>query len=519
MRRGILRRRWLAGALAAGLAATAGAATAPRELALKYYEEAIAERERVGGAPVEQQDAAAYQKVVNAFRRVYTTSPQSSRADDSLLAVAEIYALMSERFGPEPYRSKAAAACRFLIRQYPHSRLGETARQALEALETPPAPAAAPAAARQSPSRVTGLRYWSFPGFTRVVVTLDSEVTPRGERIASPERYYVDLPGAKLTPELQGKTFPVDDVFVKRIRAAQTQLDVARVVLDLNGDVEHAVTTLADPPRVEIEVRKKTPAAAASVALPPPQAAQPDSRGERNLIRALGLKVGRIVIDPGHGGHDTGTIGPTGLTEKELTLDVATRLGELIAGRTGAEVVFTRTDDSFVGLEERTGLANEKRADLFLSIHANSSRLRTARGIETYYLNLTSDNDALEVAARENAAAQKSIHELQGLISKITLTEKIAESREFAGQVQRALHASLARENRTLRNRGVRQAPFVVLIGARMPSVLAEISFLSNPRDEKLLKTPAWRQRIAEALYEGLSAYSRSLSQMQVAAR
>ena len=236
-------------------------------------------------------------------------------------------------------------------------------------------------------------------------------------------------------------------------------------------------------------------------------------------MRTLGLKIGRVVIDAGHGGHDTGTIGPTGLTEKELTLDVAKRLGDLIAERSGSEVVFTRTDDTFVGLEERTALANEKQADLFISVHANSSRLPAVRGVETYYLNLHADREAMEVASRENAASQKSIHELQDLVAKIALTEKISESREFAVQVQRALYSTVSRDNATLRNRGVRKAPFVVLIGARMPSVLAEISFLSNPRDEKLLKTPAYRQKIAGALYKGVAGYSSTLSRVEVAVK
>jgi N-acetylmuramoyl-L-alanine amidase len=205
--------------------------------------------------------------------------------------------------------------------------------------------------------------------------------------------------------------------------------------------------------------------------------------------------------------------------EKDLTLDVATRLGELIRDRIGSDVIYTRGDDTFIPLEQRTALANEKQADLFISIHANSSSLRAVRGIETYYLNLTADREALEVAARENAASQKSIHDLQDVVSKIALTEKISESREFAAQVQRSLYATVSRNNTTLRNRGVRKAPFVVLIGAHMPSVLAEISFLSNTRDERLLKTPAYRQKIAEALYNGVASYARSLSQVEVAAK
>lgn len=245
-------------------------------------------------------------------------------------------------------------------------------------------------------------------------------------------------------------------------------------------------------------------------------AAKRDSRGDRSLIRALGLKLGRVVLDPGHGGHDTGTIGPGGLEEKTLVLDIAQRLGALITQRLGSEVVYTRTDDTFVPLETRTELANEKRADLFLSLHANSSRLRAISGSETFYLNFTTSASALEVAARENATSQKSIYELQSLIQKIALKEKVQESREFASAIQRSLYAGLVR-GKAVKNRGVKQAPFVVLIGAQMPSVLAEVAFISNPRDEAQLKRPEYRQRVAEALYKGLSQYASTLSHFQVA--
>ncbi|MDT8069319.1 MAG: N-acetylmuramoyl-L-alanine amidase [Terriglobia bacterium] len=247
--------------------------------------------------------------------------------------------------------------------------------------------------------------------------------------------------------------------------------------------------------------------------------AKPMADGDTTLIRALGLKIGRIVVDAGHGGHDTGTIGPHGLLEKDLTLDVALRLGKLLQNRLGAEVIYTRDDDTFVPLEERTAIANQQQADLFISIHANSSSDPDARGVETYYLNFTSSPDALAVAARENAVSDKSVHELQDLVKKIALKEKIEESREFAMDVQQQLHAGLAAKSPAIRDRGVKKAPFIVLIGANMPSILAEISFLSNPTDEKRLKTPAYRQKIAEALYRGIARYANGLSGVKVATR
>jgi N-acetylmuramoyl-L-alanine amidase len=189
----------------------------------------------------------------------------------------------------------------------------------------------------------------------------------------------------------------------------------------------------------------------------------------------------------------------------------------MLEDRLGGEVIFTRADDTFIPLESRTALANQKQADLFVSIHANSSRSSSARGVETYYLNFTSSPDALEVAARENAVSEKSIHELQDLVKKITLKEKLDESREFAANVQKSLYATMSRGNASLRNRGVKKAPFVVLIGANMPSILAEISFVSNPSDERLLRKPEYRDKIADALYRGIQKYASSLSGVKVA--
>jgi len=238
---------------------------------------------------------------------------------------------------------------------------------------------------------------------------------------------------------------------------------------------------------------------------------QPTHRGDRSLTRTLGLKIGKIMIDPGHGGHDTGTIGPTGLEEKDLTLDVAQRLGKLIEQKLGAEVVYTRTDDTFVPLEERTAMANQAKADLFVSVHANSSSDSSARGIETYYLNLTDSAEAREVAARENALAQASIHDLQDLVQKIARNEKIDESRELATEVQAGLAKRLQRASHAQKNRGVKRAPFVVLLGANMPSILTEISFISNPSDEAALKKGEQRQRVAEGILAGITRYLESL--------
>jgi N-acetylmuramoyl-L-alanine amidase len=245
--------------------------------------------------------------------------------------------------------------------------------------------------------------------------------------------------------------------------------------------------------------------------------AQLPADGEPSLVRTLGLKINRIVIDPGHGGHDSGTLGPGGIEEKNVVLDVALRLGVLLKQKLGADVIYTRDDDTFIPLETRTAIANKAQADLFISIHANSSPDPSARGVETYYLNFTTSADALEVAARENAVSDQSIHQLSDLVKKIALQDKINESREFASDVDQSLYAGLEDGNSGLRDRGVKKAPFVVLIGANMPSILAEISFLTNPEDADELRQPQYRERIAEALYRGVARYVDSLSGVRLA--
>jgi N-acetylmuramoyl-L-alanine amidase len=332
------------------------------------------------------------------------------------------------------------------------------------------------------------------------------------------------------------KTLPVNDLAAKDATVKDT-------VTVTNNNKTASVAKLDRP---EVDARKldsavvtdespkpaTTPSAAAEAktttskrkrktqtADPDIREAQPTASGERSLTRVLGLKIGKIVIDPGHGGHDTGTIGPNGLEEKDLVLDVSRRLGKLLQTRLGAEVIYTRRDDTFIPLETRTAIANEEGADLFVSVHANSSHDPDARGVETYYLNFTSSPDALEVAARENAVSEKSIHELQDLVKKIALKEKIDESQEFASDVQSSLHSGLAAKNPGERDRGVKKAPFIVLIGANMPSILAEISFVSNPGDERRLATSDYRQKIAESLYRGIAKYVGGLSGVKVASK
>jgi N-acetylmuramoyl-L-alanine amidase len=406
--------------------------------------------------------------------------------------------------------------------------------------------------------QVTAVRCWSLSEATRVVIEVSGEFEFSAERAHDPERLFFDVKRAR--PRIGGHRFHsenVDDKRVKKVRVAETQAGVTRVVLDLQGDVDYTANQLTNPDRLVVELRAKQVSApqviTQTLPTPPVLAASPvpatgsapttvptvaDARpavrpdpdraesgrpakfngsGSESLTRALGLKIRRVVLDPGHGGHDEGTSGPNGLLEKDLVLDVALRLGKLIESRMGSEVVFTRSDDTFIPLERRTAIANERKADLFLSIHANSSPYPRIGGVESYYLNFTSAQDALAVASRENASSDKSVFELRDLIQTITLQDKAEESKQFAGAIQAALFPFAARYDPGIKNRGVKKAPFVVLIGASMPSVLAEIGFLSNSREAALLKKPEHRQKLAEALYRGVSRYAQSLSHFEVA--
>ena len=302
-----------------------------------------------------------------------------------------------------------------------------------------------------------------------------------------------------------------------RTSRIQTPPSAATGLLPLSTKASASLLPMPALPKVAIAATVTTSESLKSQAdnIGPAPAAKPTRNGEHSLTRVLGLKIGRIVIDPGHGGHDTGTIGPTGLMEKDLCLDVALRLGKLI-GRSlpSAEIVYTRQDDRYVGLEQRTAIANDARADLFISIHANSSDDARVSGIETYYLNFNASAQAMEVAARENATAQSSVHDLQDLVTKIARNEKVEESRDLAVDLQESLASSMQMGKRPERNRGVRKAPFVVLVGADMPSVLAEIAFISNPADEQWLKKPENRQHAADGLYHGIERYLRSVNSL-----
>ena len=308
---------------------------------------------------------------------------------------------------------------------------------------------------------------------------------------------------ARPVPNSVTSTLPADSRSIASVSEgpgviAATSQPTSQPVVDRHVKAANRSTKLNAARTVSSASIPATPAA------PPPLTAD----GQSTLMRALGLKIGRIVIDAGHGGHDSGTLGPDGIEEKDVVLDVALRLGKLLHDRLGAEVVYTRADDTFIPLETRTAIANKAQADLFISVHANSSGDPDARGVEVYYLNFTSDPEAMEVASRENAVSSQRVTQLSDLVKKIALKDKIDESRELAADVDQSLYGGLKKGNGGLKDRGVKKAPFVVLIGANMPSILAEISFVTNPTDASKLSQPEYRERVAESLYAGVAHYA-----------
>jgi N-acetylmuramoyl-L-alanine amidase len=369
-------------------------------------------------------------------------------------------------------------------------------------------------------------------GVTRIVLDLEQEADFTASQLSNPERLIIELRprGARISatadpearpeprkfdpPAVQHETQPAAKALpsppVLASVSRPTSVGAPAASLRKLPGPPAPVTTPAAPVPVQTASRKSD--------VREPKAAARNANGERSLTRVLDLKLGRVVLDPGHGGHDVGTHGPSGLYEKDLVLDVSQRLAALLQDRLGSEVLLTRSDDTFVSLEGRTRIANEYKADLFLSIHANSSPVKSVTGVETYYLNFTTSRTALDLAARENATAESSIFDLKDVLEKIALKDKIDESREFASRLQTSLY-TLTKTSAAAKNRGIKKAPFVVLIGAQMPSVLAEIGFLTNSSDEALMRKNEHRQKIAEALYKGIAAYAESLSQFQVAKR
>ncbi len=504
---------------------------------------------------------AALRGAVSAYEQVVLRHPRSGYCDDALWSGAELARLAWERFGQDADRRTAERLYAWLRKEYPTSARAREVPARQRSLASSAAPAPAPPAASATapppspppaatppaaPAAMATLRQVSvqpLPRGDRVVLEFDREVRFSSERITGPDRVFFDLPRTDTPAPVQAAGERLAGTRVTTLRFGRQPDQTTRVVLELAGTPTHSAFVLYNPYRLVVDVESDTapaptlapapaptpapapppppaPALAAApegpstveTAGPPPPAPTPASTtagGDYTLARQLGLSVSRVVIDPGHGGHDPGAQA-NGLTEADLTLDVALRV-EALLKKAGVDVVLTRRTNVFIPLEERTAIANREGADLFLSIHANAARRTAARGVETYFLNFATNPEAEAVAARENATSTKSMGNLPKLVQQITLNAKVKESRELASMVQTSMIRGLKPLNRTVQDLGVKQAPFVVLIGAEMPSVLAEISFITNKSEATLLKRENYKQRIAQSLADAVLKYQASL--------
>jgi len=354
-----------------------------------------------------------------------------------------------------------------------------------------------------------------------VVIDMEDQVPYEVHRLMSPERIYFDLHDTVLAHELDGKTMDVGDVSLTRVRVAQPVAGVTRVVLDTKDGSNFSVSMESSPYRLVVELRASEKTLAANHIAPkrmpvPVKAAPVAALAVKASDQPLPARTGRfrIVLDAGHGGWDLGTVGRQGLLEKDLVLDVTRRLGKLLQARLGSEVMYTRTGDSYLPLDQRADFANQTQADLFVSVHANYSSSAASRGVETYYTNLFSAPGSREVEKHDDGTFANLT---PVSLSAGGLHEKIEESRRLAASVQRSLYATLAASSPDIRNRGIKDSAFAVLTGTTMPAILTEISFVSSPADEHNLQSPTYRQQIAEALYKGIARYQETSPRSKVA--
>ena len=445
-----------------------------------------------------------------------------------------------------------------MVRLKPDTTQSSPARASAAPAVPAPSTAPAPTGLAALPAALTSITREVLPEVLRIIIHLGKEVPFYDERIDGPPRVFLDLQNTRTVETLKDAVIPFPDDVVKQVRIGRQPNSRTRVVLDLKGTARYSVYTLYDPYRIVVDFERKrtnappppseakvVPAAVTPIQRPaeaptapevklvetastetaatieadttpslPPAPLPPsaNANGGFSMSRQLGLGVARIVIDAGHGGHDPGAKA-RGIEEAELVLDVALRLETLLKD-VGVEVIMTRRTDTFIALEERTAIANRAGADLFLSIHSNASASESARGVVSYFLNFAPNPEAEAVAARENAGGARTMRNLPDIVRAIALNNKIDESRDFASAVQNSLYSKLQKTNKTVRNLGVKQAPFMVLVGATMPSILAEISFITNKQEATLLKTDKYKQQIAEALLAGVLRYQQALKKV-----
>ncbi len=495
-------------------------------------------------------------RLAEQFRRIYYRYPASTYADDAVFFEAEIYARLFRRYHRDDDWNRAVRRYKFLIAEYPYSphgprailtvaelyrqmdrsewvaffeqceRLYSTKRCRRESLYTElqryvrnPEQRAL-TSGRSRYAVLDQIRYWTSTTYTRIVLNVTRPVRYRTGILHHPDRLYIDLDHTVLSREVRNRVWEMDaSAHLQKIRVGQFLPDVARVVFDFDRIKDHRIFVLESPFRIVIDIfqRPWEPAsqtrtdAKPSESTPdepaePPPVPEANRSGTYSVARQLGMKVARILIDPGHGGRDPGAIGVHGIREKDVTLAIAKRLRDAIQKRWNVEVLLTREDDRFVPLEERTAMANSKGVDLFISIHANASRRNRLRGIETYYLHWAQSERAMEVAARENAITTAKLHELQKYVRLIMQNTKLEESRDLAAYIQKGLYETVRKEFPT-RNLGVKTAPFYVLMGAEMPAVLVEVAFLTHPEEGRWLQNERFIDRVVDGIINGLQAY------------
>ncbi len=462
---------------------------------------------------------------VDYYQRMATRFPTHSWSDDCLLRKAEI----ELRNLNDPVQAEEDLL--LLLRLYPEGDMAPQAEDLLREIsgqtaEDRSAGGVSPQPADSfEPRQLLDIRHRSSDDYTRVVLDLDRETAYRYQilepepRESKPHRIYLDLEntllGSTVAPEVH-----ISDGILKRIRSGQNTPVVTRVVLDLLELKKFHIFALENPYRIVIDIssngkqeprKPESSAAAASLAPDPETFELPEGSRQQagNLVEQLGLTIETIMLDPGHGGKDPGAMTKGGAKEKDVNLRFALMLGKELQGL-GFKVLYTRTRDEFVPLEERTAMANVQNADLFISIHCNAHKQEKIHGLETYYLNLAKTEDAVGVAARENSVSTKRISDLQFILTDLMLNSKMRESKDLAENVQTSTVSAL-KKNYPVTDHGVRTAPFYVLMGAKMPSILVEIGYLTNKEEAKRLGNETYLQRKAKGLAEGISKYKEQI--------
>jgi N-acetylmuramoyl-L-alanine amidase len=504
-------------ALAAAVVVAAPAVARAQSAATLYERaqarEATARQQREPAADTLRSVARAYENIVRRY-------PTSGYCDNSLWQAAGLMVLAYERTGDTSDRQRAERYLDWLRTEYPHAPLVRQIDGRLADLTALARPA--PVRTATGPALLRRITQTALPRGDRITIELSHEVQFSGDRVDGPDRLFFDFANAEPGDAVSTGIDQVSGRLVDGLRIGRHPNSVTRVVLELSGDPRYSAFPLYDPFRLVIDVESDAiepdPAVApsertAGPPLPTPEAPAATSAGDYSLARQLGLGVSRVVIDAGHGGHDPGARA-NGLTEADLVLDVAKRVESLLAERPEFDIVLTRRSNAYIPLEERTAIANREDADLFLSIHVNASRRTATRGIETYFLNIATNPEAEAVAARENATSSQTMGALPDILRAIVRNNKLDESRELATLVQTSMVRRLRTADAGVKDLGVKQAPFVVLIGAQMPSVLAEVSFLTNRAEASLLRTDSYRQGIAEALADAVVKYQASLKKV-----